>query len=58
MIRALTLTAATMPLSAWVIRGRPEEASLLLFLYICVAAALLAWFSLPYIDWTPDPSAL
>ena len=54
----LTVVAGTLPMSAWYLRGARDDAPLLLFLYIAVAAGFGTWFALPYVDWVPDTSSL
>ncbi len=53
MMQSLALTIGSMPLSALYLKGGSADAPLLLFLYICIGSAMLAWLSLPYVDWVP-----
>lgn len=59
MAHALALTLGSIPLSlsTLLLGDRNEDAPLLLFLYVCVAAAFLAWLSLPLVDGLPDASS-
>ena len=54
---ALTFGSVWISLSTLFVWGGRDDAPLLLVLYVCVAAALLAWLSMPLVGWTPDVTA-
>ena len=58
MTPTLTLALGSVPLSAYYLRSGPDGAGLLLLAYTCFAGAVLAWLTLPCIDWAPDACLL
>lgn len=60
MAKALALTFGSMgiSLSTLFFWNGEDDAPILLFLYVCVGAAFLAWLSLPLVAWQPDASAM
>lgn len=50
----LTLGSLLIHAASVFLWDQEDESPILLILYACVAAAFLAWLSLPFVEWQPD----